>query len=146
MQDKIIIGILGIVDDEVITKLQNTYTKAIESSGGIPLLLPYVENDESIDTFVKICDGFLFTGGADIEPSRYGEEKKDTCGNIHPYRDELEFKAFEKIYPTGKPIMAICRGAQFVLSFCPSSPRDTTSTGTEGWTAQGRAPAVLQAQ
>ncbi|MBE6536682.1 MAG: gamma-glutamyl-gamma-aminobutyrate hydrolase family protein [Ruminococcaceae bacterium] len=114
MQDKIIIGILGIVDDEVITKLQNTYTKAIESSGGIPLLLPYVEKDESIDTFVKICDGFLFTGGADIEPSRYGEEKKDTCGNIHPYRDELEFKAFEKIYPTGKPIMAICRGAQFV--------------------------------
>lgn len=114
MQDQVIIGIFGVVDDEVTTKLQNTYTKAIERVGGAPILLPYVENDESIDAFIGLCDGFLFTGGADIEPCRYGEEKKEKCGDIHRYRDEIEFRAFEKIYPTGKPIMAICRGEQFI--------------------------------
>ena len=114
MQGQVIIGILGVVDDEVTTKLQNTYTKAIERAGGAPVLLPYVENDESIDAFVGICDGFLFTGGVDIDPRYYGEEKKENCGDIQRYRDELEFKAFEKIYPTHKPIMAICRGAQFI--------------------------------
>ena len=114
MRNNIIIGILGVVDDEITTKLQNTYIKAIERVGGIPLLLPYAENKESIDAFVGICDGFLFTGGADVNPERYGEEKKSTCGDIHHYRDEFEFKMFDKIYPTNKPIMAICRGEQFI--------------------------------
>ena len=114
MHNTPIIGILGIVDDEIITKLQNTYTRAIEGSGGMPILLPYVEKDESIDEFVNLCDGFLFTGGVDVDPKYYGENKKSTCGDIQPYRDELEIKSFEKIYKTKKPIMAICRGAQLV--------------------------------
>lgn len=109
-----VIGILGAVDDEKTTQLQNTYTRAIESAGGTPLLLPYTDKDESINAFVRICDGFLFTGGVDVNPSHFGEEKKHTCGNIQIYRDKLEFRAFEKIYPSGKPIMAICRGAQLV--------------------------------
>lgn len=109
-----IIGILGAVDNEVVTKLQNTYTKAIEESGGSPILLPYVERDESLDAFVDICDGFLFTGGADVDPHRYGEEIKPTCCQIHKYRDDLEIRTFKKIYETKKPIMAICRGAQLV--------------------------------
>ena len=109
-----IIGILGAVDDEVVTTLQNTYTKAIEESGGAPLLLPYVEKDESIEAFVDICDGFLFTGGADVDPHRYGEEVKPTCHAVQKYRDDIEFRAFKKIYETKKPVMAICRGAQFI--------------------------------
>ena len=114
MHETPIIGILGIVDDEIITKLQNTYTKAIEESGGAPILLPYVDKDTSIDAFVNLCDGFLFTGGVDVDPKHYGEDKKSTCGDVQPYRDALELKAFERIYQTKKPIMAICRGAQLV--------------------------------
>ena len=109
-----IIGILGIIDNEIVTRLQSTYAKAIEFSGGSPLLLPYVEKDESIEAFVRLCDGFLFTGGVDVDPMRYGEKIKATCGEIQTYRDELEFKVFEKAYKSEKPIMAICRGAQLV--------------------------------
>ena len=114
MHKPIIIGILGVVDDEIVTRIQNTYIKAIEKFGGSPILLPYVERDESIDAFVSLCDGFLFTGGADVDPRRYGEEIKATCGEIHEYRDDIEFRSFKKIYETKKPIMAICRGAQLV--------------------------------
>ena len=111
---KPLIGILAVVDDELLTKIQNTYINAIERAGGAPILLPYVTNEESIDAFVSVCDGFLFTGGADVSPARYGEEKSECCGNVQLFRDELEFRVFDKIYPTGKPIMAICRGAQLV--------------------------------
>lgn len=111
---KPIIGLLAVVDDELNTKIQNTYINAIERAGGAPVLLPYVKNDESIDVFVSICDGFLFTGGADVSPARYGEEKSEKCGDVQLFRDELEFKVFDKIYHTEKPIMAICRGAQLV--------------------------------
>ena len=111
---KPIIGIFAIVDNELNTRVPGTYTDAIEKAGGVPVLLPYVKNDESIDAFVSICDAFLFTGGVDIDPSRYGEEKSERCGDVQPFRDELEFKAFEKIHTADKPVMAICRGAQLV--------------------------------
>ncbi len=111
---KTVIGVIAVVDNELNTRVQNTYISAIEKAGGVPVLLPYVKTYESIDAFVRLCDGFLFTGGVDVDPSRYGEEKKASCGEIQLFRDELEFRAFEKIYSLNKPIMAICRGAQLV--------------------------------
>ena len=111
---KPIIGMLAQIDDERTSKIVNAYTNAIESSGGIPILLPYVKNEETIESFVNMCDGFLFSGGVDIAPARYGEETKPTCGQIQLYRDELEFKIFDKAIAAKKPILAICRGAQLV--------------------------------
>lgn len=111
---KPIIGIIAVVDNELNTRVQNTYIDVIEKAGGVPVLLPYVKNDGSIDAFARLCDGFLFTGGVDVDPARYGEQKKAFCGEIQLFRDELEFRAFEKIYSLNKPVMAICRGAQLV--------------------------------
>lgn len=114
---KPIIGILAEVDEERATRIQNTYISAIENSGGIPLLLPYVESNDTIDEFIKLCDGFLFTGGADIEPCRYGEKTSPECGPIKLYRDELEFRILERAIKKDKPILAICRGIQLINVF-----------------------------
>jgi putative glutamine amidotransferase len=108
------IGIFGDVNAEQDATTQRAYTRAIERSGGVPILLPYVENGEVIEQFAELCDGFLFTGGADIEPKRYGEQTKDTCGEIEYYRDALEFKALEIARRTSKPILGICRGLQLI--------------------------------
>lgn len=109
-----LIGVLPNVDGEKKSKIENTYIRAIEASGGAAILLPYTANPESIDRFIDLCDGFIFAGGADIEPARYGEEKHPRCGETTPYRDEVEFLAFEKIMKTEKPIMGICRGSQLI--------------------------------
>lgn len=66
-------------------------------------------SDEAIN-----CDGILFTGGSDITPSFYGEEKDPRCGNTNPKRDRLEKEIFGVFYETGKPIFGICRGMQFI--------------------------------
>ncbi len=109
-----IIGLLAEVDDERATRVMSTYVRAIEKSGGAPFLLPYVEGEEVVRHLALLCDGFLFTGGADISPMRYGEKAKESCGKIQLYRDDLEFRMFAQIYQTKKPILAICRGAQLV--------------------------------
>ena len=111
---KPIIGIFAEVDLEQNTKVSSAYIRAIEASGGIPILLPYVKDRDTIEHFVNICNGFLFTGGADIEPQRYGEQKKNTCGEIQYARDELEFAVLQVVNNSSKPIMAICRGAQLI--------------------------------
>lgn len=111
---KPLIGLFCNVDDEKRANLAFAYVNAIESVGGIPLIIPYVEGESTLDSILDLFDGFLFTGGDDIDPSRYGEETKSTCGAIQHYRDALEFLALEKILRTEKPILAICRGAQLV--------------------------------
>ena len=111
---KPIIGILAEVDNDLTTAVKNTYISAITASGGAPILLPYTTDDEAIDRFIDICDGFLFSGGADVEPERYGETPSPFCGVPRPYRDELDFKTFYKAMATDKPILAICRGMQLV--------------------------------
>ena len=109
-----IIGVFAEVDLEQNTKVQNAYIRAIEESGGIPILLPYVKDTDTMNHFVNLCDGFFFTGGADIDPQRYEEKAKATCGEIQVNRDELEFKVFQVVINTSKPILAVCRGAQLV--------------------------------
>ena len=109
-----VIGISAEVDNERDVKLKNTYVHAIEASGGLPLVLPYTNDPNTMRSFVDLCDGFLFTGGDDIAPHRFGEETKDTCGEIQPFRDEYELLLFEQAIKTAKPILAICRGIQLV--------------------------------
>ena len=109
-----IIGVLAEIDNELSTMVQNPYIYAIERSGGIPILFPYVDDGETIEHLVDICDGFFFTGGADIAPKRYGEEVKDNIVDIQEHRDEFEFHVFQKVKKTSKPVLAICRGSQLV--------------------------------
>lgn len=60
------------------------------------------------------CDGILLTGGSDITPSFYGEEKHKKCGKTNIKRDRIEKEIFDAFYKTGKPIFGICRGMQFI--------------------------------
>lgn len=109
-----VIGILAQIDDEKNTKIASAYASAVESSGGIPVILPYTESEKTIENFVDICDGILFSGGCDIEPKYYGEQPTALCGAPQSYRDELEFAMFRKAFAIGKPILGICRGAQLI--------------------------------
>ena len=111
---KPIIGIFAEVDENLVTSVRRNYVSAIERAGGLPILFPYVESDEILSEMIEACDGIFFTGGKDIEPSRYNESKKEKCDETQANRDDLEFRAFAKAFEAKKPIFAICRGAQLV--------------------------------
>ena len=111
---KPIIGILADIDNERTVSALYPYTHSIERSGGLPMIIPFTIRSDSIEEYVNLCDGFLFTGGADIDPLYYGEEAIPECGDLQPYRDSLEFLIFGEALRLGKPIMAICRGAELV--------------------------------
>lgn len=113
---KPIVGILAEVNEEK-TAVLHTYIRAIEESGGIPVLIPYIEREETFDRFLTFCDGFFFTGGADIDPGRYGEKSHPESGPFQPLRDVLEFSMLEKVYASEKPILGVCRGAQLLNVF-----------------------------
>jgi len=91
------------------------YIRSIEAAGGAPMLLPLVgERTTLLRRYVDTCDGFLFTGGDDIAPSRYGEEPHPTVNASAPERDEMELCLFHEIRSTTKPVLGICRGMQLI--------------------------------
>lgn len=90
------------------------YVSAIERAGARAILLPVTLDPENMDSFIDMCDGFLFPGGPDIEPVRYGEMKSEKCFDTVPERDEFEFFAFPRVLSSGKPIIGICRGSQLM--------------------------------
>ncbi len=102
------------MNDDRDTTVNITYVHALERAGALPYPLPYLEREENLARVVALCDGFIFSGGGDVNPHRYGEEIKPTCGSITEPRDELELRLFAMAYAAGKPILGICRGAQLV--------------------------------
>ena len=110
----LIVGILSQVDDERNTKLAAAYIEAVEKSGGVPIIFPFTDCEKTIDNLIELCDGFLFSGGADIEPELYGAQRSELCDASEQYRDKLELCVFRKVLVSGKPIMGICRGMQLI--------------------------------
>ena len=109
------IGITGhIAKDNPNLSITNTYMEAIYACGGFPLLLPVKGGEDLWLQAAKEMDGFLFTGGGDISPSRYGEETLQCCGEISPLRDAMELDLLNAVLLTGKPILGVCRGVQLL--------------------------------
>jgi putative glutamine amidotransferase len=65
-------------------------------------------------------DGLLLSGGADLEPSRYGQPI-DGSHDIEPERDELEATAWRAAAARKLPVLGICRGIQAINVFSGGS-------------------------
>lgn len=114
-----LIGVMPLYDeDRDSIWLLPGYQDLIEQNGGIPLILPLTTNKETLRPFLSICSGFLFTGGQDVAPASYGEEKQPVCGPQSLTRDEMELFFMKEVIAisTDGLIEGISLpGAKFVL-------------------------------
>jgi putative glutamine amidotransferase len=92
--------------------LSAPYVRAIESVGGIPLLLP---PQADVASLIEILDGVLLSGGPDIAPARYGDTTvHEATYGIDPERDQFEFDLFAAALGRDTPVLGICRGIQVI--------------------------------
>lgn len=111
---KPIIGVLPLYDIEKDSYwMLPAYFNGLEAAGAIPIMLPMngIDDDKQI---MSLCDGLLITGGQDVEPSCYKEEKTDKCGPTVPMLDALGFILFREALRRDKPVLGICRGLQLM--------------------------------
>ena len=59
-------------------------------------------------------DGLLLTGGADVDPARYGETPRVSNLKTDPARDAMDFPLLQRALALQVPIFAICRGLQML--------------------------------
>ena len=87
---------------------------AVRRAGGLPVLLPLYADEASLRAVLAHVDGLVLTGGADVDPALYGEERLPQCGATDPWRDRMEEAYIGAFVRAGKPIFGICRGAQMI--------------------------------
>ena len=95
-------------------KINYTYIDAIKKSGGIPIILPIVNEVELLDRYLDILQGIILTGGEDASPLLYGEEPIREVDTICFQRDNMEIEIIKRAYEKSIPIFGICRGIQMI--------------------------------
>jgi putative glutamine amidotransferase len=90
------------------------YVHAVESAGGVPVLIPMLRDLDTLNTLLLRLDGLLLPGGVDLHPDHYGEE-------VHPLTEEadLELDTFEMTLASWAlkedlPVLGVCRGMQLI--------------------------------
>ena len=96
------------------TYIKHGYIEGVYAAGGLAVLLPLVADEKVLADLLDRCDGFLLSGGADIDAKYYGECNMPYNGEISPYRDHMEIFTARRAMEGNKPILGICRGIQVI--------------------------------
>lgn len=90
------------------SKLED-YVASVEASGGRARVLEVSDSPRKV---LAEIHGLVLTGGGDIDPVFYGEERHPTVEDAEPGRDEFELDLARRAVEADLPVLAICRGAQ----------------------------------
>ena len=91
------------------------YVDCVRRAGGVPVLVP--PDAKEAGDVCKRLDGFVLTGGGDINPKFYQGAHHAHSYNIDNERDEGAFRIAEVIFERKIPTLAICRGIQLLNIF-----------------------------
>jgi putative glutamine amidotransferase len=95
--------------------LPSQYAIAVERAGGAPLLLPpHGKPEAAAKAVIARLDGLIISGGADIDPSRYGEKPGPHTVDWRPDRDAWELALLDAADTASLPVLGICRGMQML--------------------------------
>ena len=115
MSKRPVIGVIPLVDyNKKSYWMLPGYFGGITEAGGLPVMLPLTSDSVDIEHIAAMCDGFLFTGGQDVDPKLYSARKTGACGECSPERDLMEEMLLKHAMKADKPILGICRGIQFI--------------------------------
>jgi putative glutamine amidotransferase len=95
--------------------LHAQYADAVLTAGGVPVLLPPVS--ASVDVAAVVVgriDGLVVSGGADVDPSRYGEDPHPSTASWREDRDAWETALLRAADEAGLPTLGVCRGMQLM--------------------------------
>ena len=93
-------------------RLNSTYIIALESAGLIPLIVPPLASTAAAREILKKVDGLVLTGGEDVDPTLYGQERHSEGGVPNRPRDATEIALILAAREMAMPLLAICRGPQ----------------------------------
>jgi putative glutamine amidotransferase len=95
-------------------RLTAAYVTALENAGLIPLIVPPLSSAGAAAGVLDSVAGLVLTGGEDVDPARYGEQRHEKVRAVNAERDATEAALIGEARARGMPVLAICRGIQIL--------------------------------
>ena len=108
---------IGNSRDPEMFSLRDDYVRAVETAGGLPLVLSPGRPEDAPAMAAEYLDrvqALVLSGGADIDPKLYNEERHPTVKRVFPERDAFELALCREALRRDMPTLAICRGHQLL--------------------------------
>ena len=131
--------VIGILAHPPYTHVENkfnqiscNYTNSVYDAGGLPFIIPQIDDPALIHEYAEQIDGLLIPGGIDVNPMIYNENPESLQGDSSLDRDYYEMRLLKYVCQKQIPILGICRGIQMLnvyfkgslyqdLSYCKRS-------------------------
>ena len=94
--------------------VEDRYVRALEGAGFASVVIPCMTNAVALDACVARLDLLILSGGADVDPARYGAKRSKACARTDGVRDAFEFALVAAARRRRLPIVGICRGCQLL--------------------------------
>jgi putative glutamine amidotransferase len=133
---------------------RHEYTRALENTGFVPVILPLTTKRPTLEKFLTRCDAFLFSGGGDLHETTgaYGRNittsERATLSGLNTDRDNMELYLARRAAEENIPALGICRGHQIMNvalggTLLPDIPNHRNVTHHIAWTTTARGPCRL---
>lgn len=101
----------GLIRIDMVTG--RNYADALMQVGCLPTFTASLSPDrEAIEALIDAVDGVVLSGGADIDPARYGAAPDPGLGLVDDVRDAFELEMYAAARRMHRPLLGICRGIQ----------------------------------
>jgi len=98
--------------DPMIVPVERNLREPLVEAGAIVVALPRDTPLEHLPDLLEGLDGILISGGDDVDPIHYGEERHPTVKTVPVEHDVFEIALARAALEEGVPILGICRGSQ----------------------------------
>ncbi len=92
----------------------DSYIQAIHESGGVPMIIPILDDSEDVSQLYRKVDGLLLAGGGDVHPTFYREKPHSKLDGNNITQDKVELTLASWAVLDKKPLLGICRGLQII--------------------------------
>ncbi len=119
MQRKPLIGLnadyrAGKKDSPAFTFISAGYHDSIVAAGGIPVIMPPVEEEEDLERMLDVVDGVVMVGGADLDPRRDGFMLHPSVRTMDSRREDFDRMLIRLVAERRMPLFAIGVGMQLL--------------------------------
>jgi len=102
-------------------RLNQGYAEAVLTSGGLPVLMPILDKEADINAFLDRLDGFVLTGGLDLDPRRLGLPRHHAVTPMDERREERDRILVRLLIERRMPVLGVGVGMHQLNVICGGS-------------------------